>query len=115
MTVSYTPNNATVRARDAVRLLIHDTDPDRELLDDEEVDFYLGAVGLTGTSDPTASGNLIPVRRAASAAARAIAAKFASETQTGITEVSGAARDTAAQYEALADLLHQDSLPWLLR
>lgn len=114
MTVSYVPGNALTRARDAVRLLIHDTDSDRELLDDDEIDFFLDTVGLTGTSDPT-TGNYVAVRRAAAAAARAIAAKFASETQVGISEVSGSARDTAAQYEALANLLHQDSIPWLLR
>jgi hypothetical protein len=94
MTWSYSGNPNTTD-RDAVRFLIGDTDYDDQLLSDEELAFVL-------TDEPD-------VRRAASRAAEAVAAKFArradSSKSVGDLSLSESWSQRAAQFMELASRL----------
>ena len=68
MTWSYDNTVLSTSNKDAVRLIIGDTDTADQLLADEEIDYYLTKHGV--------------VLRAASESARAVAAKFARTTRT---------------------------------
>jgi hypothetical protein len=87
--------------RDAVRLLIGDTDSSDALLQDSEVDYFLSLFGTTGSER---------VRPAAIRACEAIAAKFARQVDTTNQGLSVGASKRMAHYQALAnDLKAQQS------
>lgn len=87
--------------RDAVRLLIGDTDSGDALLQDSEVDYFLGLFGTTGDER---------VRPAAIRACEAIAGKFARQTDTTNQGLSVAASKRMQHYQSLAaDLRAQQS------
>ena len=90
MAFTYSGNPSTVR-RDAIRLLIGDTDPDDILLQDDEITYFTDAYG----SD----------RRAAGVAARAVAAKFTRLIDRSIGDLDASFSQKADNYNELADLL----------
>lgn len=91
---AFNPANVGVQARDTVRSLIHDTKTDRQLLQNEEIDWQLTRRGLaSGTVDPDTAPNAVYL--AAAECAEIIAGKFAAESEIAITSV-GAVKSTAS-------------------
>jgi hypothetical protein len=82
--------------RDAVRLLIGDTDSADQLLQDSEVDYFLGLFGTSGSAR---------VRPAAIRSCDAIAAKFARQVDTTNQGLSVGASKRMEHYQALASEL----------
>ena len=87
MTWSYDNTVLSTSNKDAVRLIIGDTDTADQLLADEEIDYYLTKHGV--------------VLRAASESARAVAAKFARLMSRSI---GGLQADFAAKYRQYLEL-----------
>lgn len=81
--------------RDAVRLLVGDTDSDDPQLVDGEVDYFLSSTGA--------------VRPAALAAARAILAKYARKVDQSVGDLRYAYSQRRAAYEALVGRLERDA------
>lgn len=90
MAFTYTDDPANV-PRDAVRLLVGDTDADDAKLSDSEISYFLGQ------ADEEAYG-------AAAIAARAIAAKFAAEVSSSFDAVRGIRADFGALSKKYMDL-----------
>jgi hypothetical protein len=82
--------------RDAVRLLIGDTDTSDQQLQDSEVDYFLGLFGATG------DGRVVP---AAIRCCDAIAAKYARQVDTTNQGLSVGASKRLAHYQSLAEEL----------
>lgn len=100
MAWTYTADPENVN-RDAVRLLIGDTDTTDQQLQNSEVDYFLSLFGAVGT------GALVPGARipAAIRCCEALAAKYARQTDTTNQGLSVAASKRMAHYHALAQTL----------
>lgn len=80
--------------RDAVRLLIGDTDTTDQQLQDSEIEYFLGLFGVTG------DGRVVP---AAIRCCEALAAKFARQVDTTNQGLSVGASKRSEHYRKLAD------------
>ena len=80
--------------RDAVRLLIGDTDTTDQQLQDSEIEYFLGLFGVTG------DGRVVP---AAIRSCEALAAKFARQVDTTNQGLSVGASKRSEHYRKLAD------------
>lgn len=96
MAFTYTDSPATV-PRDAVRLLIGDTDSTDPLLSDAEVDYYLSENGSN-------------TYRAASEACQAIVSKLARTPDFSTVSVKITNSERAARFETLAKTLSEKFL-----
>lgn len=93
-TLTYSPANTATQIRDMVRLLVHDVHSDRPLLDDAEVDAFIVMRGRLATGeDPQTYPSA--VYQIAADCCDAIQAKYASESESVLTDV-GVVRSTAA-------------------
>jgi hypothetical protein len=108
MAWTYTLATVSTHAHDFVRLLLHDVQTDRPLLQDEELDTFLALHAVTAVSDPIA--NASACYAAAADAARSIEAKFASEAETEITELGIVKQTASTEYRRLAAELDAKSL-----
>lgn len=93
MTWSYSGDPSTSK-KDEVRFLIGDTDQDDQLLQDEEIEYLLSVESN--------------VYRAASKAARSIAAKFSREAEKSIGDYSIKANQRAEAYKRLMKDLEEE-------
>lgn len=108
MGFSYTLANTSTKALDFIRLLLHDVQSDRPLLQDEEIGAFLAQRGLLLTTDPIA--NSASCYDTASECARSIEAKFASEAETEITDLGIVKQSASVEYRRLANELAQKAL-----
>ena len=94
MGLTYAAANTATQIRDMVRLLVHDTHTDKPLLDDAEVDAFIVMRGRLATGeDPQTYPSA--VYAIAADCCDAIQAKFASESESVLTDI-GVVRSTAA-------------------
>jgi len=87
--------------RDAVRLLIGDTDTNDQQLQDSEVDYFLSQFGAVGTGNLN-SGACVP---AAVRCCEALVAKYARQTDTTNQGLRVAASKRMQHYQSLAETL----------
>lgn len=106
MAFSYVVADVGVKVRTTVRSLIHDTKTDRQLIQDEEIDWQLKRRGFaTGLVDPNT--NPPAVYLAAADCAELIQAKFASESEIAITAVGMVKSSASSAYASLAKQLRE--------
>lgn len=93
----WTYDNSLSTARDKVRFLCGDSDPDNKLFDDGEVD---GMLSLQSNN----------IYRAAAGLANSLASRYAGMTSISVDGLSVSGSDKAAQYRTLAaSLIEQGS------